>query len=82
MGRSILNVVSDSGSTTDKLVKVHYHKWSTRTGNDTVREDVMWRTGAFTTTTTDAASQQSKRVGMHVMCEYVHVHRYSTVRER
>lgn len=54
MGRSILNVASGGSSTTDKLVKVHYHKWAVRTGNDNLREDVMWRTGAFTTTTTNA----------------------------
>ena len=53
MGRSILNPEIPA-ATTDKLVKVHYHKWSTRTGNDNLREDVMWRTGAFTTTTTNA----------------------------
>ena len=52
MGRSILNV--PEVSTGDKLVKIHYHKYSTRHGLNNSGNGVIWRTSTFTTTTDNA----------------------------
>tara|TARA_B100002019_G_scaffold276333_1_gene275051 strand:+ start:1493 stop:2056 length:564 start_codon:yes stop_codon:yes gene_type:complete len=52
MGRSILN--EPEVSTGDKLVKIHYHKYSTRHGLSNSANGVIWRTGTFTTTTDNA----------------------------
>jgi len=52
MGRSILNL--PESSTSDKLVKVHYHKYNTRHALSGGANGIIWRTAAFTTTTSDA----------------------------
>ena len=52
MGRSILNLPETSSG--DNLVKIHYHKYSTRHGLNTSNNGVIWRTGTFTTTTDNA----------------------------
>ena len=52
MGRSILNLPETS--TGDKLVKIHYHKHSVRYGVSNSANGILWRTAAFTTTTTNA----------------------------
>jgi len=53
MGRSILNL-PESSPTSDKLVKIHYHKYNTRHGLSDVSNGILWRTAAFTTTTSNA----------------------------
>ena len=52
MGRSILNV--PEVSTGDKLVKIHYHKYSTRHSIPGGNSGTLWRTADFTTTTDNA----------------------------
>ena len=52
MGRSILNLPETSSG--DKLVKIHYHKYSTRHGLNNSQSGVIWRTSTFTTTTDNA----------------------------
>ena len=52
MGRSILNV--PEVSTGDKLVKIHYHKYSTRHSLSGGSSGIIWRTANFTTTTDNA----------------------------
>jgi len=52
MGRSILNLPETSSG--DHLVKIHYHKYSTRHGLNGGNQGVIWRTGTFTTTTDNA----------------------------
>jgi len=51
MGRSILNQV-DTGN--DLLVKVHYKRNSDRRGLSDGSSGIVWRTGNFTTTTSNA----------------------------
>ena len=53
MGRSILNL-PETSSTGDKLVKIHYHKHNVRYGVSNVANGILWRTAAFTTTTSNA----------------------------
>jgi hypothetical protein len=53
MGRSILNL-PESSPTSDKLVKIHYHKYNTRHGLSDASSGILWRTAAFTTTTSNA----------------------------
>lgn len=52
MGRSILNV--PEAATGDNLVKIHYHKYSTRHSLSNSNNGTIWRTGTFTTTTDNA----------------------------
>ena len=52
MGRSILNLPETSSG--DKLVKIHYHKYSTRHSLSNSTNGTIWRTGTFTTTTDNA----------------------------
>ena len=52
MGRSILNL--PEAATGDNLVKIHYHKYSTRHGLGNSQSGVIWRTSTFTTTTDNA----------------------------
>ena len=53
MGRSILNL-PESSPTGDKLVKIHYHKYNVRHGVSNAATGILWRTAAFTTTTSNA----------------------------
>lgn len=53
MGRSILNL-PETPTSDDKLVKIHYHKYSTRQGLGNVPGGIIWRTAAFTTTESNA----------------------------
>jgi hypothetical protein len=52
MGRSILN--EPEASTGDHLVKIHYHKYSTRHSISAGTTGTLWRTANFTTTTDNA----------------------------
>ena len=52
MGRSILNL--PEASTSDKLAKVHYHKYSTRHGVSESANGGLWLSSGFTTTTSNA----------------------------
>ena len=51
MGRSILNTTS---TIDDKLVKIHYHRYDQRFGITYGVTGVAWRSGHFTTTTSNA----------------------------
>ena len=52
MGRLILN--EPEVSTGDNLVKIHYHKYSTRHSLSNSGNGTIWRTANFTTTTPNA----------------------------
>lgn len=73
MGRSILNLPETS--TGDKLVKIHYHKHSVRYGVSNSANGILWRTAAFTTTTTNATFIVTGQIwGRHASADHCGVY--------